>query len=239
MDKRKLYEEALRRGYHWTMDSACLGEPVSKFEAGGHSQLKVLQKSVRDFCMKCPVAQECLDDSFSTNSFGTKIDDMEFVIRGGYIPTSQYMQKRGRPSTGEPVKVVKPKKSPKIPRFGINGYRMCKNDLHEMTNENVIYVEGAQYCGACFSAKRLRQSAKQKKSHCKNGHLLAGSNVEFYSTGGRRCVACRVERAEDRTRTCARGHERTEENAVYDGHRWRCRVCARLNDHARRGKIEA
>ncbi len=80
--------------------------------------------------------------------------------------------------------------------------------------------------------------AGKKSTHCRRGHLLAGSNVRVRSDGGRTCVPCekqsrkeyRQRKAEGTTKrtTCPRGHPLTATNLYLrsDGRKC-CLTCKR------------
>jgi hypothetical protein len=73
---------------------------------------------------------------------------------------------------------------------------------HEMSGENLWWYRGYRRCRSCKREhNRLSEERKRRakgvtgkpKTHCAQGHLLAGDNLYETSSGHRGCKACRRE----------------------------------------------
>lgn len=75
----------------WQDKALCHGVPDDYYMQGPASELPLKQKFIEDYCEVCPVAQQCLDE-------GLKNDDMDYTVRGGYLPLLQTTAPgKGRP----------------------------------------------------------------------------------------------------------------------------------------------
>jgi len=192
MSKTDLYEEARRKGYHWTMDSACQGVHPDESTCGGHTQLPILQKFIETYCSQCPVAQECLDASLFERG-DSYIDDLAWTVRGGYLPTNQPVKSPGRPSKDSAASFAK------LKRLEESGVPKCKSGRHYMTPENTqLRAGGKKTCRAC---RRLTESAaRRRKNKCKNGHIFTPDNTRRRSDGTKVCIKCYLNRFGSRAR---------------------------------------
>lgn len=94
---------------------------------------------------------------------------------------------------------------------------LCVNPKHlePVTNrENILRGNGPAAIGA-------------RKTHCKNGHALVGTNIQKRSDTERRCLRCRRDRYKgSRPAFCPHGHEYTAANSrIYADGRRRCLAC--------------
>lgn len=102
---------------------------------------------------------------------------------------------------------------------------------HPYSGDNVrVYGNGYQRCKEC-------DRQKHRKNRCKNGHELAGENINLIKSADgrveiRRCVTC----AEMHSKThCPAGHEYNPTNSFVNVNGARCcRLCARQRQRERR-----
>lgn len=206
----------------WKDRAICHGVPEESYTAGTWEDLPKLQEFIEDYCMFCPVAQECLDDSWSPTPNGVGVtDDMFWVVRGGYLPTAQALNQRGRPRNdpGMPVLMGGRNNRP----VGPNGFVLCHKNLHEMSPENVSLRSGHRRCKPCLKTRK-RDS---KRSKCSHGHKWEPGTWVLSPTGKRQCLTCADVRASG---LCTKGlHEMTPDN-IFSNKRGRfCVACLKAS----------
>ncbi len=135
-----------------------------------------------------------------------------------------------------------------------NGHKTHCIRGHEFDKFNTIFDnKGRRSCKICkdkwltnylknLRDETIRRGKKPPKSHCLNGHPLAGDNLTINGKGARICIICRNNRArkiskianKGKSNFCINGHEYTPENTriLVSGAR-ACRICKRASNKKR------
>lgn len=199
----------------WTERAMCLDVDVNRMTFGD-AKTSEMNQFIHDYCEVCPVAQQCLDSAFIDWGNGTVTDDLEFTVRGGYLPTRAGAGDRGRPRGGK----TKP-----IP--------------DDAVLECLIHWMSTHPGGACVRGHVVEDELEDLKVRRKNGSLQVDCRECVRENERGHYVKKEVTH-------CRNGHRYTEENTVYkvntkDGREYkhrRCLTCRRISED-KRGKIAA
>lgn len=163
----------------WQDRAPCHGVPDEYFMKGPASELALKQKFISDYCEVCPVAQQCLDE-------GLKNNDMDYTVRGGYLPILQAVKPVGR-QVGHKVQVIRYGKGSKLLENGV-----CGSGLHVILSEDDIkfYPGGKAACLECYNMnnrgeKRPKRQKWGKNGFCPNGHAVGEKEQTYF-----RCNTC-------------------------------------------------
>lgn len=210
----------------WKDRAICHDVPDENYSSGHYADLPKLQQFIEDYCMFCPVAQECIDDSWAASVGGPGVtDEMFWTVRGGYLPTDQPLQKRGRPAKAQefPVRI-----EPGRLKVGPNGFAMCKNGLHEMTAENTRVEKHTKRCWSCYRTRKKRE--EKGKPTCVHGHKWVPGSYELTLTGKKRCLVCD---SQPTVKMCKAGlHEMKHPNLLRMKRHLYCKTCFEANTSA-------
>lgn len=195
----------------WTERAMCLDVDVNRMTFGD-AKTSEMNQFIHDYCEVCPVAQQCLDSAFIDWGNGITTDDLEFTVRGGYLPTRAGAGDRGRPRGGK----TKPIPDDVFLDCVIHWMDTHKGNMcvrghvveDELSDLRVRRKNGRLQteCKACIREDdNGRYERKSSPTHCRNGHFLTDDNsvIRDYKKNGRlysnrRCLDCR--RASERNR---------------------------------------
>lgn len=160
----------------WRDRAACLEDPGGgdQIDDGGLPAIQKLTDFIEVYCHFCPVAQECLDDSYVERQNGTGtitiVDDAQWSVRGGYLPTMQALNGRGRPLGSWPdgwqAKPV-PEGAPFTTARNTNLLKrgVCQGGLHGILSlEDVFTSPRGMTCRACQRATSRKQYHGKKRA---------------------------------------------------------------------------
>jgi hypothetical protein len=184
----------------WIDKAVCKGDTTY---SSSSSRMSVLKQFIHDYCEVCPVAQECLDDSYKTTSEGWSLDDGYWTVRGGYLPTCK-TRDPGRPkgsSTKQGDWEAKP-----VPLEVKEGQSMLQRGICNKSKHGIQSIADmiAGSCRACRVEDRARP--KVERTHCSRGtHEWKNLIINKPDKNGyvrTECRECKNER--DRRRRAAR-----------------------------------
>ena len=152
---------------NWWDKAACKGQDVNLFypEEGASSV------APKEFCLKCTVRQECMDDAIRHETPTTR-----HGVWGGMSSYDRENAIDGRK------------------RRSYRRKTHCAKGRHELTLDNILLIKGRAKvrCKACTEERRL---AYAMAPACVNGHPWTSENSYFDSKGRRSCRECRRQRS--------------------------------------------
>lgn len=193
---------------HWSDRAACGGTNPDLFSYPESSHAQLLATAEK-YCFNCPVAQECLDDAYREHN-GWVSDDLEFTMRGGYMPLNATPNKPGRPfrkpdsdgltrcrnghivdpdvkdSRGH-VRCLGCKNNDK----GLDGAGnriKCRLGLHPWVEDNLYDYKGKKRCKACRENGRLRRSQGENSTVCPRSKHR--KTPETWDETNKKCLKC-------------------------------------------------
>lgn len=187
----------------WRERAACKGQDPKLFTFGD-SPGSVLKASAETFCTVCPVSQTCLDTAYQVVG-AYVVDDLEFTVRGGYLPTRTSGLDKGRPRSTHCARghELLPRKNRRDRRTcgictTVNVVQlegMCRKNLHKMEGDNIYWHDGFQRCAECrrVTNENRRKFGPASREFCRNGHKRTDENTKYLEGGRIRCMTCRQE----------------------------------------------
>lgn len=158
--------------YTWRDEAVCSGADYSEFsypEKVGSQHRSILVMFTKEYCDRCPVKKECLEDATP--------DDLRYTVRGGRLPSGRGSRPELIPLNAKlPEAELRDRQDKNSPRMKalIEEYMaagVCKNghDIglpHLVMLRNTKTASGARYyyptCRVCQTVARREQRLKKK-----------------------------------------------------------------------------